>query len=79
MQRLRFARHCWPVTCYYGTQIMEKRLRGNPAIAYINQLLTKTRPKSIDELKIMIDERYVWRTMVIEHLGSSTRGKGSKY
>ena len=43
-----------------------KRSRGRSEITYIDQLLKDTGLKWIDELKSMMDERYVWRTMVME-------------
>ena len=77
-QRLRFAGRCWRNKKELSSDLLfwypkhGKISRGRSAITFIDQLLTETRLKSIDELKSMMDERDVWRTMVMEHRASST-------
>ena len=72
-QRQRFEGHCWrnkkelAIDLSFWNLKHGKRSRGRQAYTYIDQLLTDTGLKSIDELKSMMDERYVWRMMVMEH------------
>ena len=78
MQRLRFAGHCCRSKDEVASDLVlwqpqhGNRSRGLPAKTYIDQLRDDTDLLTIDEIKMAMNDREVWKKYVMDNRVCST-------